>query len=196
MLGNRFVRFAAALSVLFSVLCLSASAQNGARVVEPWIHPGWIGGILGSAVGILGGVVGALTGVFASRGKATKLTLGVNAFAFLLSFVSLVAGIVAFLSGQPYGVWFGFGYGGLLGTIIFGVLFGVILKRAREAELRISMLEDLTRSLENTENPFLLKIRAMLTEGALTPNAAKVLVEAYEESSGKPQDNERQSLIG
>ncbi len=58
MTGNRFVRFAAALSVLFSVLCLSASAQNGARVVEPWIHPGWIGGVLGSTVGILGGVVG------------------------------------------------------------------------------------------------------------------------------------------
>ncbi len=189
MTGNRFVRFAAALSVLFSVLCLSASAQNGARVVEPWVHPGWIGGILGSTLGILGGVVGTLGGVFASRGKAVKLTLGVHAFAFLLSVVSLVVGIAAFLSGQPYGVWFGFGYGGLLGAIIFGVLFPVLLKRIREAEHRKSMLEDLTRSLENTENPFLLKIRAMLTEGALTPSAAKALVEAYEESRGMPQDN-------
>ena len=190
MIGNRFVRFAAALSVVFSVLCLSASAQNlGERVVEPWINPGWIGGILGGAIGILGAVVGALTGVFASRGKATKLTLGVNAFAFLLSFVAVIVGIAAYLSGQPYGVWYGFGLGGLIGTILFGMGFWVIPKAVREAEHRKSMLEDLTRSLENMENPFLLIIRTMLTEGALTPSAAKVLVEAYEESREKPQDN-------
>lgn len=189
MTGNRFVRFAAALSVLFLVLCLSASAQNGERAVEPWIHPGWIGGILGSAIGILGAVVGTLTGAFASRGKAVKLTLGVNAFAFVFSFILVAAGIVAFLSGQPWGVGYGFGTGGFIGTIVFGMGFWVIPKAVREAERRKSMLEDLTRSLENTENRFLLKIRAMLTEGALTPSAAKALVEAYEESREKPQDN-------
>ena len=112
---------------------------------EPWIsNPGMVGGILGSAIGVLGGVVGTLAGAFVPRGKAKKLTLGVNTFAFVLSFVSLVCGIVAYLSGQPYGIWFGFGHCGLLGTSGFGGGFWVILKRARDAELRKLMSEDLT----------------------------------------------------
>ena len=112
---------------------------------EPWIsNPGVVGGILGSTIGILGGVIGTLAGVFVPRGKAKKLTLGVNTFAFVLSFISLVVGIVAYLSGQPYGIWYGFGLVGLLGTSGFGGGFWVILKRAREAELRKLISEDLT----------------------------------------------------
>ena len=112
---------------------------------EPWIsNPGMVGGILGSIIGILGGVIGTLGGVFVPRGKAKKLTLGVNIFAFVLSFISLVVGIIAYLSGQPYGVWYGFGFCGLLGTVMFGCGFLVILKRARDAELRKLMSEDLT----------------------------------------------------
>ncbi len=111
---------------------------------EPWISsPGMVGGILGSIIGILGGIIGTLAGGFVPRGKAKKLTLGVNTFAFVLSFVSLVVGIIAYLSGQPYGVWYGFGLCGLLGTSGFGSGFWVILKRARDAELRKSMSEDL-----------------------------------------------------
>ena len=112
---------------------------------EPWIsNTGIAGGILGSMIGILGGVVGTLAGRFVPRGKAKKLTWGVNTFAFVLSFTSLVVGIIAYLSGQPYGVWYGFGLCGLLGTVGFGTGFWVILKRARDAELRKSMSEDLT----------------------------------------------------
>ena len=115
---------------------------------EPWISnpgmAGMVGGILGATIGILGGTIGTLAGVFVPRGKAKKLTLGVNTFAFVLSFISLVVGIVAYLSGQPYSVWYGFGFFGLLGTSGFGGSFWVILKRAREAELRKLMSEDLT----------------------------------------------------
>lgn len=112
---------------------------------EPWIsNMGMVGGILGSMIGILGGIVGTLAGGFVPRGKAKKLALGVNTFAFVLSFVSLVFGIVAYLSGQPYGVWYGFGLCGLLGTVGFGKCFWVILGRARDAELRKSVSEDLT----------------------------------------------------
>ncbi len=121
----------------------------------PWIsNPGIIGAILGSTIGILGGIIGTLAGVFVPRGKAKKLTLGVNTFAFVLSCISLVVGIVAYLSGQPYGIWYGFSLCGLLGASGFGSGFWVILKRAREAELRKSMSEDLMlggneRSLKN-----------------------------------------------
>ncbi|MXV82221.1 hypothetical protein F4X88_12485 [Candidatus Poribacteria bacterium] len=111
---------------------------------EPWIsNTGMVGGILGSMIGILGGVVGTLAGGFVPRGKAKRLTLGVNTFAFVLSFTSLVVGIIAYLSGQPRDVWYVFGYIGLLCTVGFGTGFWVILKRARDAELRKSMSEDL-----------------------------------------------------
>ena len=111
---------------------------------EPWMHPGLIGGILGSIFGILGALIGILRGGFVLRGKAIKLTLGVDMFAFVLSFISLVVGIIANISGQPYGVWGGFGQAGILGTSLFGLGFWVILKRARDAELRKTMSEDLT----------------------------------------------------
>lgn len=122
---------------------------------EPWINPGILGSILGGTFGTLGGVVGTLAGGFIPRGKAKRLTLGVNTFAFVLSFISLVVGIAAYLSGQPYGIWYGFGLSGLLGTIGFGSGFWVILKRARDAELRKSMSEDLTlggNSRDQNEN--------------------------------------------
>lgn len=111
---------------------------------EPWMNPGMIGGILGSIIGILGALIGILGGGFVPRGKAIKLTLDVNTFAFVLSFISLVVGIIANLSGQPYGVWDGFGHAGILGTSLFGLGFWVILKRARDAEIRKLMSEDLT----------------------------------------------------
>jgi hypothetical protein len=54
-----------------------------------------------------------------------------------------IAGIVALMSGQPYAVWYGLGFPGLLCLIIFGVLQGVVSKRYEEAELRKTMAEDL-----------------------------------------------------
>ena len=110
---------------------------------EPWINPRILAGILGGIFGTLGAIVGILAGAFVPRGKFKKLTLGVHTFVFVLSFISFVVGVVAYLSGQPYGVWYGFGYTGLICTVISGLGFWVILKRARDAELRKSMSEDL-----------------------------------------------------
>lgn len=110
---------------------------------EPWINPEILGGILGGTFGTLGTIIGILAGGFVPRGKTKRLTLGIHTFGFFLSFTSLVVGIIAYLSGQPYGVWSGFGYTGLTCTVLFGLGFRVILKRARHAELRKSMSEDL-----------------------------------------------------
>jgi MFS family permease len=111
---------------------------------EPWIDPGILGGILGGTMGGLGGLTGALAGLFVPKGKARKLVLGVIIFLIALSLILLVIGIIAYLFGQPRGVWYGFGYTGLLGTIIFGILYPVLLNEYRKAELRKSMAEDLT----------------------------------------------------
>ena len=111
---------------------------------EPWIHPGILGGILGGTMGTLGAIIGTLAGLFVPKGKYKKLVLGVDIFDFALSLILLLIGIIAYLSGQPRGVWYGFGYCGLLCTVVFGIGFPVILKRYRDAELRKSMAEDLT----------------------------------------------------
>jgi hypothetical protein len=95
-------------------------------------------------MGSLGALTGTLAGLLAAKGKAKKLVLGVQIFLIALSLILLVIGIIAYLFGQPRGVWYGFGYTGLLGTIIFGILYPVLLNEYRKAELRKSMAEDLT----------------------------------------------------
>ena len=123
---------------------------------EPWIsNMGMVGGILGSIGGILGGVVGTLASVFIPKGKAKKLVLGVDIFAFILSGILLTVGIIAYLSGQPYNIWYGFGLCGLIGTPLYGMLFFVFRMEYRKAELRKSMSEDLTfggNSRDRNEN--------------------------------------------
>ena len=110
---------------------------------EPWFNPGWFG-LFGGIVGILGGVIGTLAGVFVPRGKAKKLTLGINTFAVALGFILFVFGIVAFLFGQPRDVWLLAVITGLYCAASFSLGFWIILKRARDAELRKTMSEDLT----------------------------------------------------
>ena len=117
---------------------------------EPWFHPGWLG-LLGGIVGTLGGLVGTLAGIFIPKGKAKKLVLGVNTFAFAVGLISLVVGIIAYFSGQPYGIWYGFGLCGLLCISLFGPLFFVFRHEYRKVELRKSMSEDLTLSSNKDE---------------------------------------------
>ena len=117
---------------------------------EPWISQGILGGLIGGIFGILGGLVGTLGGVFVPRGKAKKLTLGVNTFAVALGFALFIFGIVAYLFGQPRGIWLSSVFFGLDCAACFSFAFWVILKRARDAELRKLMSEDLTLS-GNTE---------------------------------------------
>ena len=69
--------------------------------------------------------------------------LGVHFAAIAGCFFLLIAGGVALISKQPYGIWYGLGFPGLLGLVIFGSLTPVIFKRYREAELRKSMAKDL-----------------------------------------------------
>ena len=117
---------------------------------EAWFNPGWLG-LLGGFVGILGALVGILAGIFIPKGKAKELVLGVNTFAFTVGFISLVVGIIAYFSGQPYGIWYGFGLCGLISTVLSGTFFFVFRHEYRKAELRKSMSEDLTLS-GNKEN--------------------------------------------
>jgi hypothetical protein len=53
-----------------------------------------------------------------------------------VSLVMLTAGLTAFVSGQPYGVWYGLVLPGFLGTFVIAPLLPVAKKRYREAEER------------------------------------------------------------
>ncbi len=100
----------------------------------------------------LSGIAGGLTGllfcvptIFVLRGKAKMFTLGFNTIWFVMSFILVVIGIIAGIRGQPHGLWF-IGIAGLPGIPFFGFGYWIILKKAREAELRKIMSEDLTFS--------------------------------------------------
>jgi hypothetical protein len=112
-------------------------------MVEAWIDPGlsWIPGMLLGAIG--GGLGGPLAGIFAPRGKYRKQVLGFYYSILLISAGLFIAGIAALISGQPYAVWYGLGFPGLLCLIIFSGLTGVVLRRYQEAELRKTMANDL-----------------------------------------------------
>lgn len=112
-------------------------------MVEAWFDPAlaWIPGTILGAVG--GGLGGTLAGVFAPRGKFRSQVLGFFTGVVIVSVVLLGAGILALVSGQPYAVWYGMGFPGLLCLIIFGVLRGVVAKQYTAAELRQTMAKDI-----------------------------------------------------
>jgi hypothetical protein len=112
-------------------------------MTEPWFEPSyaWIPGtVLGCTAGLLGGLAGWL----APRGKAKAFVLG--SFWFLLGIAALllVAGVIAFVTGQPYGVWYGLGLAGLIGVLVLGLNAPVLLHRYRQAEERRMKAHDLT----------------------------------------------------
>lgn len=112
-------------------------------MTEPWFDANLYAWIPGTLLGVTGGTLGALAGTLAPRGKAKALILGFHGVAIGVSAMLLIIGIVAFILGQPYGVWYGLGLPGLLGITVFGALFPVILKRYREAEERRLAAHDL-----------------------------------------------------
>ncbi len=94
---------------------------------------------------IVGGIWTYLEIAFVLRGKAKMFTLGFNTIWFVLSFTLVVIGIIAGIRGQLHDLWF-IRITGLSGIVFFGIGYWVILKKARDAELRKSMAEDLTFS--------------------------------------------------
>ncbi|MGZ5131741.1 MAG: hypothetical protein ACXWCU_03700 [Caldimonas sp.] len=103
---------------------------------EPWFNPNVYSFIPGVAIGVVGATLGVLTGLFAPRGKARGVVVGLYVAAIVASMVLLGVAVVALATGQPYGIWYGFGLPGLIGSIVFVLLYGVVRQRYREAEVR------------------------------------------------------------
>jgi hypothetical protein len=97
----------------------------------PWFDPN-LAWIPGAALGIIGGLFGGTIGFLMPLSRLKKRLIGMKFikmayFLFLgWSAAMLLAGIVAMISGQPYGIWYGLGLAGLIGVIVFGSLYSLI----------------------------------------------------------------------
>lgn len=105
-------------------------------MTTPWFDPNAWAWLPGTLFGCLGGLWGACAGVLAPRGKARGFVLGAGVMFAVVSVAFLVAAIVAYLGGQPYGIWFGLGLPGIQGLIVFPMLLPLVVLRYRQAEER------------------------------------------------------------
>src|SRR5262245_3802609 len=101
---------------------------------EPWFNPNLYSWIPGTALGVLVGIWGAMAGTLAAHGKAKTLVIGSWAILLFASILLLLTAIIALIQQQPYGIWYGFGLAGLIGTCVLGPLFFTIRLRYRQAE--------------------------------------------------------------
>ncbi len=105
-------------------------------MAEPWFDANEWAWLPGTLLGVSIGLWGSLAGVLAPQGKARSFVLGLGWWLVGLSLVLVAAGLTALISGQPYGVWYGLGFGGLIATGVLGPILPVVRKRYREAEER------------------------------------------------------------
>lgn len=110
---------------------------------EVWFDPNVYSWIPGTLYGTLGGLWGGVAGSLAPRGSAKRLVLGLGYLFIVIGLALLLMSIVAYLTGQPYGIWYGLGLPGLLGLVLFPSLLPVVLARYREAEERKLRAKDL-----------------------------------------------------
>jgi len=115
---------------------------------EPWFDAS-LGWVFGTALGVAGGILGGLGGAMVSTGRGGALVMLGFRVAVVASAVMLVAGVGAFLVGQPYGVWYALGLPGLLGLVVFGSLTPIMARRYREEEARRMAARDAASSIGN-----------------------------------------------
>jgi hypothetical protein len=110
---------------------------------EPWFDANLYAWIPGTVLGVLGGLWGSLAGVLAPRGQAKLLVSGLWCLLMTASALLLLAGLIGWVQGQPYGVWYGLGLPGLIGGMVLGPMWFVMRMRYREAETQRLAAKDL-----------------------------------------------------
>lgn len=103
---------------------------------EPWFNPSLYAWLPGTAMGVAAGCWGALAGTLGPRGQGRGLVLGAAIALIAVAAALFLAGVAALIAGQPYGVWYGLGFPGLLCLILLPTLLPKILRQFQHAEDR------------------------------------------------------------
>ncbi|MHB1458868.1 MAG: hypothetical protein ACYC0V_18305 [Armatimonadota bacterium] len=125
--------------IIFVSAAYAANEPAHPGMTSEWWSSVWAArwvGIIGGSFGALGGILGALTGVYANRGKAKTLIIGMWIVFLGISTVSLLAGFVALAGRQSFWVYYPLLLMGFIGTIVGGSLMRVVHAAYAQAELR------------------------------------------------------------
>ena len=90
--------------------------------------------------------LGGLIGLLAGKGKARNFVLATIKFFIALGILSLIAGVIAIVSGQPYAVWYPLLLPGFILTLVFSLNLPSIQRRYDELEIRRMTSIDATGS--------------------------------------------------
>ena len=92
----------------------------------------WIGGGIGGAIGL----IGAAFGILAGFGLARRLVIGLAVGMIASGLVTLLAGIGAVTTGQPYHVYYPLLLIGGITTFVFGLNLPFVFRRYQQQELQ------------------------------------------------------------
>ncbi|HTU90090.1 MAG TPA: hypothetical protein VMF69_08330 [Gemmataceae bacterium] len=109
---------------------------------DPWFEPNRWAWLPGTLLGVFGGLWGSLAGILAPQGKARSLVLGLGWLFAGVSLILLAMGMIALFIGQPYGVWYGLGLAGLIGSLVVPPNLAALRRVYRQAEERRMQAED------------------------------------------------------
>lgn len=112
-------------------------------MMEPWFDPNHYAWIPGAAFGLAAGLMAALVAWLVPHGRARNFVTRAWFALWAISVALLIVGAVAYLRGQPWGVWYGLLLPGAIGTLVVGGNSFVILKRYSDIERRRVAAKDL-----------------------------------------------------
>ena len=110
----------------------------------PWFDPNFYAWIPGTVFGVTAGLWGMSVGLLAPRGRARGLVLGTAWLLVACSAVLLVAGLIAWHTGQPYGIWYGLALPGVIGLVVLGGNLPTARRAYQDAEQRRMEAQDLS----------------------------------------------------
>lgn len=112
-----------------------AAGEDPLRATGQWFDDR-SAGLLGGIGGALIGLWGALIGVLSSRGKARQFVLASANALLVIGIASLVGGVAAAATAQPYAVYYSLLLIGIIVVIVFGKMRGNLFARYEQLELK------------------------------------------------------------
>lgn len=132
-------------------LALAATAVHAGGKLslagEPgqWWSPLWAAkwtGLIGGGFGALCGTLGSLMGWLVPKGKGRGFVVTTMVLIVAVSSVALVAGIVAYFSGQHFWVYYPLLLTGFIGTVVMGSLLRMVRAQYEQVEMRKMEAQD------------------------------------------------------